>query len=89
MIAALNRFIYRSADRCRPFYLLMNKWKRFEWSEDCALAFQQPKKYLSRPPIISSPEADEVLSAYIVVAPHAISLVLIRINGGVQRQSIM
>ena len=39
MIATLNRFISRSADRCRPFYLLMNKWKGFEWSEDCALAF--------------------------------------------------
>ena len=39
MIAALNRFISRSADRCRPFHLLMNKWKGFEWSEDCALAF--------------------------------------------------
>ena len=30
MIAALNRFISRSADRCRPVYLLMNKWKGFE-----------------------------------------------------------
>ena len=25
IIAALNRFISRSADRCRPFYLLINK----------------------------------------------------------------
>lgn len=30
MIAALNRFISKSADRCRPFYLLINKWKGFE-----------------------------------------------------------
>ena len=30
MIAILNRFISRSADRCRPFFLLMNKWKRFK-----------------------------------------------------------
>ena len=30
MIAALNRFISRSADRCRPFYLLINKWKGFK-----------------------------------------------------------
>ena len=50
MIAALNRFISRSADRCQPFYLLMNKWKGFEWSEDCALAFQQLKEYLSGHP---------------------------------------
>ena len=40
MTVALNRFISRSADRCRPFFLLMNKWKRFEWTEECALAFQ-------------------------------------------------
>ena len=63
----------------------MNKWKEFEWSEDCALAFQQLKEYLSRPPIMSSPEADEVLFAYIAVAPYAVSLVLIRVNNGVQR----
>ena len=85
MIAALNRFISRSADRYRPIYLLINKWKGFEWSEDCTAAFQQLKEYLSQPPIISSPAADEVLYAYIAVAPHAVSLVLIRENNGLQR----
>ena len=34
---------------------------------------------------MSSPEADEVLFAYIAMAPHAVSLVLIRIDGGIQR----
>ena len=85
MIAALNRFISRSTDRCRPFYLLINKWKGFEWSEDCVRAFQQLKEYLSRPLIMSSPEADEVLLAYVAVAPHAVSMVLIRDDNGVQR----
>ena len=85
MIAALNQFISRSTDQCRPFYLLMNKWKWFEWSEDCVLAFQQLKEYLSQPPIMSSPKADEVLFTYIAVAPHAVSLVLIRIDDGIQQ----
>ena len=85
MIAALNRFISRLADRCRPFYLLINKCKGFEWSEDCVVAFQQLKKYLSRPPIMSSLEADEVPYAYIAVAPHAVSLVLIRDDKGIQK----
>ena len=35
----LNRFISRSADRCRPFFLLINKWKGFEWTEECATTF--------------------------------------------------
>ena len=47
MIAALNRFISRLVDRYRPFFQLLNKWKRFEWIEECTLAFQQLKDYLS------------------------------------------
>ena len=85
MAAALNRFISRSADRCRPFFLLINKWKGFEWIEECAIAYQQLKDYLTRPPIMSSPKPDEVLFAYILVAPYAVSLVLILVDGGVQR----
>ena len=85
MAFALNRFISRSADRCRPFFLLINKWKNFEWTEECAKAFQQLKDYLSRPPIMSSPEPDEVLFAYIAVGLYAVSLVLIRVNNGIQR----
>ena len=85
MTAALNRFISQSADRCRPFFLLMNKWKGFEWTEKCALAFQQLKKYLSHPPIMSSPKMDKILFAYIAVAPHTVSLVLIRVDSGIQR----
>ena len=85
MTAALNWFISRLVDRCRPFFLLMNKWKGFKWTEECVLAFQQLKEYLSYPPIMSSPEIDEILFAYIVVAPHTVSLVLIRVNSGIQR----
>ena len=85
MTIALNKFISQSADRCRPFFLLMNKWKGFEWTEECALAFQQLKEYLSRPPIMSSPLTDDVLFSYIVVAPHAMSLVLIRVDNEVQQ----
>ena len=30
MTTALNQFIFRSADRCRPFFRFLNKWKEFE-----------------------------------------------------------
>ena len=63
----------------------MNKWKGFEWNKECALAFQQFKEYLSRPPIMPNPLTNEVLFSYIVVAFHAVSLVLIRIDNGVQQ----
>ena len=34
---------------------------------------------------MSSPELDEVFFAYIAMAPYAVSLVLIRVDGGVQQ----
>ena len=49
------------------------------------MAFQQLKEYLSHPPIMSNPEIDEVLLSYIAVAPHAVSLVLIRVYSGIKR----
>ena len=85
MIATLKHVISRSADRCRTFFLLLNKWKGFEWTEECSLVFQQLKEYLFQPPIMSSLEVDEVLFAYIAVAHHTVSLVLIRTDNSVQR----
>ena len=49
------------------------------------MAFQELKRYLSHPSIMSSPVVDEVLFAYLAVALHAISLVLIRVDNGIQR----
>ena len=85
MMAALNWFISRSAERCRSFFLLLHKWKEFQWSEECVMVFQKLKRYLSHPPIMFSPVVDEVLFAYIAVALYAISLVLIWVDSGIQR----
>ncbi|XP_075640332.1 uncharacterized protein LOC142612092 [Castanea sativa] len=59
--------------------------KGFEWIEERALAFQQLKEYLSWSLVMSRPEKDEVLFSYIAVASHAVSLVLVRVDNGVQR----
>ena len=49
------------------------------------MAFKPFKEYLSRPPIMSSPEMDDVVFAYIAVSPHAVSLVLIQVDSSIQR----
>ena len=77
MTAVMNQFISWSTDSCRPFFLLMNKWKGFEWTKKCALAFKQLKEYHSWPPIMSSPEMNDVLFAYIAVALHSAIFVLV------------
>ena len=49
------------------------------------MAFQQLKEYLSQPPIMSSPEVDEVLFTFLEIASYAISFDLIQVDSGIQR----
>jgi ribonuclease HI len=78
MIAALGRFISRSADKCKPFFRLLGKMSRFKWDEECSVAFQAIKAYLSTPPCLSIPNPGEPLFLYLAVSDHAVSVVLIR-----------
>ncbi|CAA7052868.1 unnamed protein product [Microthlaspi erraticum] len=77
-IAALNRFISRSTDKCLPFYQLLRGNKKFLWDEKCEEAFKQLKTYLSEPPILAKPVEGEPLYLYIAVSPAAVSGVLVR-----------
>lgn len=78
IIAALNRFISRSTDKCLPLYQLLRGSKRSEWDEKCEEAFKQLKEYLSMPPIMANPEEGETMYLYISVFSLAVSGVLVR-----------
>ena len=84
-IAALNRFISRSTDKCLPFYELLRGNKRFVLDEKCEEAFGQLKQYLTTPPVLFKPEADDTLSLYVAVSSTAVSSVLIREDRGEQK----
>ena len=47
MTAALNRFISQTTNKCCPFFQLLQKWKDFQWTEECVTAFEDLKQYLS------------------------------------------
>ncbi|XP_075664858.1 uncharacterized protein LOC142634446 [Castanea sativa] len=64
---------------------LLHKWKDFTWFEECDRAFVELKAYLAHPLILSRPEMKDVLYAYVAVARHVVSLVLVRVDGGVQK----
>ncbi|XXG82605.1 hypothetical protein AAC387_Pa10g0516 [Persea americana] len=40
MAAALNRFISQASDKCRPFFQLLDKGYKFQWTPDCNQALQ-------------------------------------------------
>ncbi|XP_048623642.1 uncharacterized protein LOC125592488 [Brassica napus] len=84
-IAALNRFISRSTDKCLPFYDLLRGNKRFIWDEKCEEAFIQLKHYLTTPPVLAKPDVGDFLSLYVVVSQAAVSSVLIKEDCGEQK----
>ncbi|GAV72988.1 RVT_1 domain-containing protein/NMT domain-containing protein/NMT_C domain-containing protein/Lycopene_cycl domain-containing protein, partial [Cephalotus follicularis] len=84
-IAALSRFVSKSAERCLPFFRVLRDPKGFSWSEECQAAFDKLKKYLASPPLISKPKDGENLYLYLAAAPGAVSAVLVREEEQVQR----
>ncbi|CAA0829416.1 Unknown protein, partial [Striga hermonthica] len=83
-LAALNRFISKSTDRCKPFFEAIKKGKRFEWTEECQKALESIKETLVSPPTLQKPKPEEMLFLYLGVSESAISAVLIREEGLMQ-----
>ncbi|KAL0405934.1 UNVERIFIED_CONTAM: hypothetical protein Slati_3907300 [Sesamum latifolium] len=54
-IAALSRFISKSAEKSLPFFKTLRKAKTFEWGTPCQLAFEELKAYLARLPLLVKP----------------------------------
>jgi len=82
-IAALNRFISRSTDKCLTFFKIFRMM--FVWSNECEEAFGQLKEYLAYPPLLSSPEEGEILYLYLAISPSTVSSVLVREEFGLQK----
>uniref|UniRef100_A0A2N9FBS8 Uncharacterized protein n=1 Tax=Fagus sylvatica TaxID=28930 RepID=A0A2N9FBS8_FAGSY len=78
MVAALDRFISRSTDKCKPFFCLLGKRSKFVWDEECSVAFQGIKTYLSTPPCLSILNPRELLFLYLAVSDHAVALALLQ-----------
>ncbi|KAL5582066.1 hypothetical protein UlMin_014508 [Ulmus minor] len=83
-IAALNRFISRATDRCKPFFQALRKGKDFIWTADCEQSFQELKSYLGKPPLLSKPHEGDSLILYSAVSKGAVSSALVREEDGVQ-----
>ncbi|GKV39439.1 hypothetical protein SLEP1_g47204 [Rubroshorea leprosula] len=77
-IAALHRFIARSAERCLPFFKALREPKNFQWTDECQQAFDELKQYLASAPLLSKPAEGESLCMYLGVTEEAVSSVLLR-----------
>ena len=82
-IVALNRFISKATDKCLPFFRTLRK--SFEWTDECQKAFEELKKYLSSPPLLSPSKPREELYFYLAISQAAVSAALVREEDGCQR----
>ena len=82
-VAALNRFVSKATDKCLPFFRVLKIF--FEWTDECQKAFEDLKKYLSSPPLLSPSMPGEELYLYIAVSQAAVNAALVREEGGSQR----
>ncbi|XP_074378164.1 uncharacterized protein LOC141719685 [Apium graveolens] len=84
-VAALNRFVSKSSDKCQEFFnIIKGVGRNFEWTEKCEEAFQNIKKHLSSPPILSNPNEGETLVLYLAISDFAVSAVLVREEDDIQ-----
>ncbi|MFS7992507.1 putative nucleotidyltransferase, Ribonuclease H [Helianthus anomalus] len=83
-IAAFNRFISKSSEKCKEFYDILRKNKKFEWTEKHESALKALKDYLSSAPTLMKPEKGDVLSLYLAVSLKAVSAVLVKDHEGTQ-----
>jgi hypothetical protein len=76
-VAALRRFITKLGDKALPFYQLMKKSEKFEWTAEAQEAFDKLKKVLSTSPFLVTPHDKEPMLLYIDATSQVVSTVLI------------
>jgi hypothetical protein len=82
-MAALSRFISRLGEKGLPFYKLLKKVDKFQWTTEAHEALEALKKFLTTPPVLKPPcrampnQATEDLLLYISCTTHVVSTALV------------
>jgi hypothetical protein len=77
-LAALNRFISKSAEQSLPFHKTLRGAKDFAWGPEQAAAFASLKQHLSELAILTSPDSSLPLLLYVAASPNAVSTALVQ-----------
>ena len=77
-VAILSRFVSRATNRCAPFFDVLKRSKKFEWTDKYKQAFLVLKEHLGRPLLLSKPIEGEKLYLYLDVSEEAVRVALVR-----------
>jgi ribonuclease HI len=90
-MAVLNRFISRFGERGLPFFKLLKREDKFQWTKEAERALQDLKHHLQSPSVLTAPLPGEDLLLYIATTTHVVSSAIVVERGeeghafGVQR----
>src|SRR6266542_4267537 len=76
-MAALSHFVSHLGERAMPFYKLLKKQDKFQWTPEAQQAFDKLKEFLTSPPVLVPPMPEEPLLLYIAATPHVISTAIV------------
>jgi hypothetical protein len=76
-MAALNRFISRLRERGLPFFKLLKRQDKFQWTEEAERALQDLKHHHQSPPVLTAPLMGEHLLLYIAATTHVVSSAIV------------
>jgi hypothetical protein len=76
-MAALNRFISRLGEKGLPFFKLLKKTIKFEWTEEAKEAFKSLKVYLTSSPVLTPPKKHEGKMLYIAATSMVVSAAIV------------
>jgi ribonuclease HI len=77
-VAALNKFISRSAERSLSFFKALKGKGTIEWGPEQSKAFAELKEYIEKMAILSPPSPSEPLLLYVASSKAAVSAALVR-----------
>jgi hypothetical protein len=77
-LAALNKFISKSAERSLPFLKTLHGAKDFVWGLEQASAFESLKQHISDLATLTSPDPSLPLLLYIVASHYAVGAALVQ-----------
>src|SRR6266508_5658951 len=60
-----------------PFYKLLKKQDKFQWTPEAQQAFDELKKFLTNPPVLVPPMPEEPLLLYIAATSHVVSTAIV------------
>src|SRR5438132_10543164 len=72
-MAALSYFVSRLGEWALPFYKLLKKQDKFQWTSEVQQAFEELKEFLTKPPVLVPPMPEEPLLLYIAATSHVVS----------------